>query len=83
MQVYSLPEDDDQAFFSCDISRQSDWLVVGQKDGSVVQLDPRGKYSAVVYWVRIQSYTELIPMGTKPNTLHYNAVLMCCLAHTC
>ena len=49
LQVYSLPEDDDQSFFSCDISWQSDWLVVGQKDGSVVQLDPRGKYSAVVY----------------------------------
>ena len=49
VQVYSLSEDDDQCFFSCDISRQSDWLVVGQKDGSVVQLDPRGKYSVVVY----------------------------------
>ena len=42
-QVYSLPEDNDQGFYSCDISRQSDWLVLGQTDGSVVQLDPRGK----------------------------------------
>ena len=41
-QIYSLPEESELALYSCDLSRNSDWLIVGQGDGSTIQLDPRG-----------------------------------------
>ena len=64
-QVYSVPEEDGQSFLSCDISQQSDWLVVGQTDGSVVQLDPRG--IKIQFSSLLNKNTEL---NTKPNALH-------------
>ncbi len=73
MKVYSTSEDCDLCLTSCDLGLQSDWLVVSQGDGTVVQVDLRAGREPVSTWKCHEKWVKSVQLNPIDNRFFVTA----------